>query len=182
VTFVAEGMRMILFSFAEYQNLALQIQRLPSVQLGQFRVSRFANQELYAVVETAVVGRHCLILGSIAPPDMQTLSLSLLAHTLKNQGAQRVTAVLPYLGYSRQDKPKVGESLGTAWMGAILEASGVDEVLTIDVHSNRDAELFTIRYIRSHRLTCSLWRLQASDYMTLFLSRPTPVRWPVANM
>jgi len=135
---------MILFSFPEYQYLALQIQRLPFVQSGQFRVSRFANQELYAVVETAVSGQHCLILGSIAPPDTQTLSLSLLAHTLKKEGAQRVSAVVPYLGYSRQDKRKAGESLGTAWIGTILEASGVDEVLTIDAHSNRDAELFPI--------------------------------------
>src|SRR5581483_1899997 len=135
---------MILFSFTAYQNLASQMQRLFFVEAGQFRVSRFANQELYAVVVVTVSGQHCLILGSVAPPDTQALSFSLPAHTLKKECAQRVTAVLPYLGYSRQDKLKAGESLGTAWIGAILKASSVDEILTIDVHSHRDVQLFPI--------------------------------------
>jgi ribose-phosphate pyrophosphokinase len=155
---------MILFSFPEYQETARLIQILPSIEYGQFQIHRFNNHELYAAVQTPVANQHCLVLGSIAPPDEQALSLLLLAHTLKKEGAQRITAVLPYLAYSRQDKSKPGESLGAAWMGSLLAASGVDEVLTVDVHSGRDHELFPIPLlslsparlfataIKSHRL------------------------------
>lgn len=155
---------MILFSLPEYRELARQIQILPSIEYGQFQVRRFDNQELHAAIQTPVARQHCFVLGSIAPPGEQALSLLLLAHTLKKEGAQRVTAFLPYLAYSRQDKDKPGESLGAAWMGSLLAASGVDEVLTVDAHSGRDHELFPIPLlslspaglfataIKSHRL------------------------------
>jgi ribose-phosphate pyrophosphokinase len=71
----------------------------------------------------------------------------LLAQTLKKEGADKITAVLPYLAYSRQDKNKSGESLGTAWVGALLKSSGIDQVLTVDVHSERDKLLFPIPLI-----------------------------------
>lgn len=95
-------------------------------------------------VPTLVSGQNCMILGSVAPPDEQLLSVMLLAHTLKKEGARRVTGLIPYLAYSRQDKNKAGESLATAWVGALLGTSGIDEILTVDVHSRRDSDLFPI--------------------------------------
>ena len=94
-----------------------------------------------------VSSEHCLILGTIAPPDESLLSVLLLAETLKKEGADKISAVLPYLAYSRQDKDKPGESLGTAWVGALLKSSGIDQVLTVDVHSERDKQLFPIPLI-----------------------------------
>jgi len=135
---------MILFSFSAFENIARQLRAIASVQAGRFAVRRFHNQELYASVEGSVSGEHCVILGTIAPPDEGFLSAMLLAHTLKKEGADKVTALLPYLAYSRQDKDKLGESLGTAWIGALLKGSGIDRVLTVDVHSGRDKELFPI--------------------------------------
>jgi ribose-phosphate pyrophosphokinase len=84
------------------------------------------------------------MLGSIAPPDNQLLSFALLGHTLKKEGAATLTAILPYLAYTRQDKDKSGESLGTAWIGSLLKSAGFDEVVTVDLHSERDKELFPI--------------------------------------
>ena len=137
-------MGMILFSFLAYENISRQLQTLPSVQVGRFTVSRYANQELHANIEEPVSGEHCLILGTIAPPDECLLSVSLLSETLEKEGAHKITAVLPYLAYSRQDKEKPGESLGTAWVGALLKSSGIDDVVTVDVHSERDKQLFPI--------------------------------------
>ena len=134
----------ILFSFSECENIARQLRAIASVQAGQFTVSRFHNQELCASVDESVSGEHCVILGTIAPPDEHLLSVMLLAHTLKKEGADNVTALLPYLAYSRQDKDKPGESLGTAWVGELLKGSGIDQVFTVDVHSERDKELFPI--------------------------------------
>jgi ribose-phosphate pyrophosphokinase len=138
---------MILFSFSAYENIAQQLRTIPSVQAGRFTVGRYDDQELHASVERSVSGEHCLILGTITPPDECLLSVLLLAQTLKKEGAAEITAVLPYLAYSRQDKDKPGESLGTAWIGALLKSSGIDRVLTVDVHSERDKQLFPIPLI-----------------------------------
>jgi ribose-phosphate pyrophosphokinase len=138
---------MILFSFPGYENIARQLREAAPVQAGRFAVGRYANQELHANIEGAVSGEHCLILGTIAPPDDCLLSTLLLAETLKKERADRITALLPYLAYSRQDKEKPGESLGTAWVGALLKSSGIDQILTVDVHSERDKQLFPIPLI-----------------------------------
>jgi ribose-phosphate pyrophosphokinase len=135
---------MILFSFPNYEHMAKPLAELPRIRAGEFTITRFDNQELCARVQTPVSGEACGIVGSVAPPDAQMLSLMLLAHTLKKDGARRVTAILPYLAYSRQDKNKPGESLATGWLGSLLKASGFDEVLTVDVHSKHDKELFPL--------------------------------------
>jgi ribose-phosphate pyrophosphokinase len=138
---------MILFSFPGYETIARELREAAPVQVARFAVGRYANQELHANIEATVSGEPCLILGTIAPPDESLLSVLLLAETLKKEGAGKITAVLPYLAYSRQDKDKPGESLGTAWVGAMLKSSGIDQVLTIDVHSERDKQLFPIPLI-----------------------------------
>lgn len=71
-------------------------------------------------------------------------SFLLLGHTLKKEGASRITGILPYVAYSREDKPKVGQSLAAAWMGGLLKASGFDEIWTIDLHSEQDKQLFLL--------------------------------------
>ena len=135
---------MILFAFEAYQAMAVALEKDTDLTLGRFRLARFENGEMYLKVETAVRSENCFVLGSIAPPDDQLLSALLFAHTLKKEGAGRVTALFPYLGYARHDKDKPGESLATAWIGAIAAASGLDGVITIDVHSERAQQLFRI--------------------------------------
>jgi len=136
---------MILFASAEFGGVASALrERAPQLRPGQYKVSRFDNGELRIDVETPVKDERCFILGTIAPPDTRLTSTLLLAHTLRKEGALEVTGVLPYLAYSRQDKDKPGESLAAAWTGALMQASGFDRVITIDVHSVEDQRLFPI--------------------------------------
>jgi ribose-phosphate pyrophosphokinase len=111
---------------------------------GRLTVGRFANRELWVSVESPVDGARCLVLGSVAPPDEQMLALTLVTDALKREGAARVVALLPYLAYARQDKEESGRGLGIAWVGQLLRASGVDELITIDIHSRRAAELLAM--------------------------------------
>jgi ribose-phosphate pyrophosphokinase len=103
-------------------------------------VERFSNGELYVRLNCPVEGRTCAVLGSLAPPDEQLLSVLLAAHTLAREGAERIVALLPYLGYARQDQPEPGQSLGAAWAGALLESVGVETVITVDLHSPEAAD------------------------------------------
>jgi ribose-phosphate pyrophosphokinase len=107
--------------------------------LGAAALARFPNGELYARIETPVANRVCGVLGSLAPPDEQLLSTLLLAHTLEREAARRIVALLPYLGYARQDRADPGQSLGIAWAGDLLRAVGVERIVTVDLHSSRAA-------------------------------------------
>ena len=136
---------MLLFSFETHREMASTFEKaISGLQLGSFTVTRFDNGELRIIVKSPVTAEHCFVLGSIAPPDEQLLSVLLLAHTLKKEGARKVTALLPYMAYTRQDKNKTGESMATAWAGLLVEASGYDRVITIDAHSERDRQLFSV--------------------------------------
>ncbi len=133
---------MVIFAFPDYDSLATQLET--AAPRGDFHVGRFDNGELFVRVLTEVRHDHCVILGSLAPPHERLLSFLLLAHTLKKDGCHKISAFLPYLAYTRQDKDKRGESLAATWIGALLKAAGIDEVFTIDVHSQRDRQLFPI--------------------------------------
>ncbi len=135
---------MILFTFEAFQDMAVALAKSGHLTLGRSSVARFENGELHVDLQTLVRNENCFVLGSISPPDEQLLSALLLAHTLKKEGARRVTALFPYLAYARDDKDKPGKSLATAWAGALAQASGVDEVITVDVHSERAKRLLPI--------------------------------------
>src|SRR3977135_2653721 len=107
---------MILFVFTGYECLFRSLGAL-RMGKGKFEIGRFENGELFVTLGLPVRMAHCVILGSIAPPDEQLLSFTLLGHTLKKEGAYKITALLPYLAYSRQDKNEPGRSLATAWVG-----------------------------------------------------------------
>lgn len=137
----------MLFAFPDYQQLASPFQGIAGLELHKFSTARYDNQEMHAAIPSNLAGEPCFILGSIAPPDEQFISFTLLSHTLREHGAGQITAILPYLAYARQDKVKEGESLAAAWAGSLLKASGVDRILTVDIHSERDEQLFQVPLI-----------------------------------
>lgn len=100
-----------------------------------YRSGMYANGERFLQLGCEVKGKTCLLLGSAAPPDSLVVELTLLAHTLKAHRARRVIAILPYLAYARQDKLEYRHSLGVAWVGKLLRGAGIDQVVTLDMHS-----------------------------------------------
>jgi len=127
---------LIVFCLPQHRALLSdELRDTAGLMIGRCRFQRFPDGELYLKLEDTVAGMDCGLLGSLAPPDAQTLSTLLLADTLKRAGARRILAVLPYLGYARQDRPSSTCSLGAAWVASQLASAGVDEVVTIDIHS-----------------------------------------------
>jgi ribose-phosphate pyrophosphokinase len=138
----------VLFACEAFRGVAAALRaHLPELRGGTFTVDRYENGEMHLHIPTRVNTEHCLILGSVSPPDAQLLSTLLLAHTLKKEGAGKVTLVLPYLAYARHDKGKPGQSMATAWIGSIFEASGCDAVISVDLHSPTAKQLFPIPLI-----------------------------------
>lgn len=127
---------MIVFSLSQHRALLpRELDAGSDPALRRHRAGRFPDGELWAELDGSIAGEECMVLGSLAPPDGQMLSTLMLADTLKREGARRVVALLPYLGYARQDRAQAGRSFGATWAGALLAAVGVDEVVTVDIHS-----------------------------------------------
>jgi len=130
-----------LFHFPPQRRAAREFRKIPRIASGEFSIERFPNGELHLDLKTPVAGKRCLVLGTIAPPERNLASFLLLCHTLRSEGASHVTALLPYLAYSRHDRKEPGRSRGAAWAGALLGAAGVGAIVTIDVHSRRAARV-----------------------------------------
>lgn len=133
-----------LFSFPSYEYMAEGLKKIPNLSIGTFTLERFPNDELHITLHTHVVERECIILGSLAPPEHDVFSFLLLCHTLQKENAQKITALLPYLSYSRHDKKEPQKSYATALIGKLLSSAGVDRVVTVDVHSPHVKQLFPI--------------------------------------
>lgn len=131
---------MILFTFPQYEYIGSALRKSAGYKKGSFTASRYPNGEMHITLGSDVRGQECIILGTIAPPDEQLFSFLLLADTLKLHGARRVTALLPYLAYARHDKIVSKESLGTAWIGGLMERSRIDSITTLSLHSDEDRE------------------------------------------
>lgn len=128
---------MKLFSFAAFSALAgaLIADEAGRLTPGAFVVDRFAGGELHVELQTPVAGVDCAVLGTLRPPERHLGEFLLVCDTLRRHGARSVLAILPYFAYARQDRLEAGRSLGAAWVGELLRASGVTQVLTLDVHS-----------------------------------------------
>ncbi|MFB0543966.1 MAG: ribose-phosphate diphosphokinase, partial [Candidatus Bathyarchaeia archaeon] len=106
----------------------------------------FPDGENYLRLRGSVKEEEAIIVQTTSPPqDRHLLQLFLMARTAKDYGAERVVAVVPYLAYARQDKRFLeGEALSIDVVTRLIEASGVDALLTVDVHSSIILERFKI--------------------------------------
>lgn len=116
-------------------------------QLHVVRVDRFADSEVRIVLpeDVALSGATAFIVHSTsAPVHDNFMQLALLVHLLKQHGARRVVAVVPYFGYSRQCEADDGTQGTAAVVARMLEAAGIDAVMTVEPHDKKLATLFTV--------------------------------------
>jgi len=138
----------LFFSVPTLQHLA-GIFRKSSLkfQNGRYKFEAFANKEALISLLNTVRKRNCVVLGTVTPPSDQMIEMLLLCHSLKKEGASSLTALLPYLAYMRQDKKMPGESLASDWLAKLFKASGIDRVVTLDVHSAKAGSFLTMPFI-----------------------------------
>jgi len=97
----------------------------------------FPDGEIYIRFSDTVDGEAVIVQTTSPPTDMHLLQLLLMASTAKDLGAERVVAVVPYLAYARQDKRFLdGEAVSIDVVIRLIEAAGVDALLTCDLHSD----------------------------------------------
>ncbi len=126
--------------------LAAAIAQHLGCSLGNSHVSRFSDGESRVEIDENVRGRDVFLLQSTCSPANDTLmELLILADACKRASAGRITAVIPYYGYARQDRKAAPRAPITAKLVAdLLTAAGLDRVLTIDLHAGQIQGFFDI--------------------------------------
>lgn len=127
-------------------QLAINIANIAGVSLCETLVTRFADNEIWVEIKENIRGEDVFIVQSTCNPANDNLmELLILVDACKRASAGRITAVMPYYGYARQDRKPAGRSPITAKLVAnMVEAAGVDRVLTMDLHAGQIQGFFDI--------------------------------------
>jgi ribose-phosphate pyrophosphokinase len=134
-----------LFAGRANPALAQAIARAYGKELGSVTIKNFSDGELYVRFEESIRGSDLFIIQSTPPPAENWMELILLADAARRASAARITAVMPYFGYARQDRkdqPRV--SIASKALANILTTTGVDRVLTMDLHAAQLQGFFDI--------------------------------------
>jgi ribose-phosphate pyrophosphokinase len=147
-------------------HLADNVARTLGISLGDATIRRFADGEIFVRINENIRGTDLFILQPTPPPADTILELLLLIDAARRASAARITAVVPYFGYARQDRkdqPRV--AIGAKLMANMIVAAGADRVLGIDFHQHQLQGFFDIpvdhlyaapvitRYFREKNLT-----------------------------
>lgn len=137
---------MKIFSGSSNKELAKEIVDCLKIQLGEVTLKKFADGEIYARIEENVRGIDVFVIQSTCRPiNKNLIELLIMIDALKRASASRITAVIPYFGYARQDRKASGREPITAKLVAnLLTAAGADRILTVDLHSDQIQGFFDI--------------------------------------
>jgi len=127
-------------------NLARDICKLIGIQLGSSEIGHFADGEVFASIYESVRGSDVFLIQSTSRPVNDNLmELLIMIDAMKRASAGRITAVIPYFGYARQDrKAKARDPISSKLVANMLVAAGADRVLTMDLHAAQIQGFFDI--------------------------------------
>jgi ribose-phosphate pyrophosphokinase len=116
------------------------------IDMGEANITSFPDGETVVKLEDDVRGRDCFIIQSTCPPvDSNLMELLIFIDSLRRASAKRITAVIPYFGYARQDRKAEGRTPITAKLVAnLLTEAGAHRVLTMDLHADQIQGFFDI--------------------------------------
>jgi ribose-phosphate pyrophosphokinase len=138
--------KLMLFSGRSHPELAERIADKLNIELGEVQLKTFANGETYCRYLESIRGADVFIVQSCAPPvNDHLIELLIMIDAAKLASANRITAVVPWFPYSRQDKKSAPREPITAKLVAeMLEGAGADRVLTMDLHAGQIQGFFKI--------------------------------------
>lgn len=131
--------RLMLFSGSANLPLAEEVSDILGVPLGGVERSVFANGEIYVHYTESVRGADTFVLQSHSDPiNFHIMEQLVMIDALKRASAKRITAVLPFYGYARQDKKgRPREPISASMMGDLFMTAGADRIVSIDLHTGQ---------------------------------------------
>ncbi len=143
---ISRGKDIKVFTGNANRKLAADICKLIGIPLGNAEIGHFADGEVSASLYESVRGSDVFLVQSTCRPVNDNLmELLVMIDAVKRASAGRITAVIPYFGYARQDrKAKSRDPISAKLVANMLEAAGADRVLTMDLHANQIQGFFDI--------------------------------------
>ena len=164
---------MAVFSGNAHPELAHAIARCLHVPLAKAQVGRFSDGEMNVEILENIRGRDTFIVQPTCPPTSENLmELLVMVDAAKRASASRITAVIPYFGFARQDRrPRSSRVPITAKLVAkMIATAGVDRVLTVDLHSDQIQGFFDIavdNVYASPLLLGDVWKHKYDDMVVV---------------
>ena len=136
--------KMMLFSGTTHPSLAAEIAGHLGIQLSPCKISRFASGEIYFRSEESVRGADVFVIQTHAEPVNESIMEQLvMLDAMKRASAKRITAVIPYYGYSRQDKKGLArEPISAKLVADLVTVAGAQRVVSVDLHSGQTQGYF----------------------------------------
>jgi ribose-phosphate pyrophosphokinase len=162
------------FSGSAHPELTREIADFLGVRPGQSRLKRFPDSEVSFQIDENIRGTDVFVVQpTCTPVDQHIIELLIMIDAFKRSSAARITAVLPYFGYARQDrkdKPRV--PISAKLVANILSAAGTNRVLTMDLHKAQIQGFFDIPVDHLFAAPVIIDYLQRLDYPKLTLVSP----------
>ena len=165
----------MLFTGNANPGLALEIAQHLKINLGAAQVGRFSDGEVTVEIQQNVRTRDVFVVQSTcAPTNDNLMELLVMVDALRRASAERITAVIPYFGYARQDRrPRSARVPITAKVVAnMLQAVGVTSVLTMDLHADQIQGFFDIPVDNIYASPVLLGDLSQRNYTDLMVVSP----------
>jgi ribose-phosphate pyrophosphokinase len=164
---------MAIFSGNAHPQLAQDIARYLRIPMARAHVGRFSDGEINVEVLENIRGRDSFIVQPTCPPTAENLmELLIMADAIRRASATRITAVIPYFGFARQDRrPRASRVPITAKLVAkLIATSGIDRVLTVDLHADQIQGFFDIavdNVYASPILLADVWKQKYKHMMVV---------------
>ena len=144
--FSNDNKRVLVFSGRANQKLTEEICKYMDVPLGKTVIRDFSDKEIYVKIEENVRGGDVFVVQSTCfPGNTNLMELLIMIDALRRSSAKRITAVIPYYGYARQDRknePRV--PITSKLVADLVVTAGADRVLTVDLHAGQIQGFFNI--------------------------------------
>ena len=136
----------VVFALSSSQGLAKRICKELGIQLGQCKVNHFADGEILVELGESVRGKHVYFVQSTnSPVNDNLMELLIGIDACKRASAATINCIIPYFGYSRQDrKAKPRQPITSKLVASMLETAGADRVVTVDLHATQEQGFFDI--------------------------------------
>lgn len=160
----------IIFSGSSNPHLARKICDYLNISQGNVDIKRFSDGEIWVKFQENIRGRDVFIVQSTMPPAENLLELLIMLDAAKRASATRVTAVIPYFGYARQDRKDQPRVAVTAKLIAnLITEAGADRVITMDLHAAQIQGFFDIPFdhLYASPVFTGLFKSQESDLIVV---------------
>lgn len=163
----------LLFSTQGSRDLALKIAEYYGEELGKQKMLYFSDGEFQPAFEQSVRGTRVFIIGSTFQPSDNLMEMLLLCDAAKRASADKITVVIPYFGYARQDRkdaPRV--PIGAKLVAKMLTVAGATRVMTMDLHADQIQGFFEIPVDHLYASTVFIDYIQGLNLDNLTIASP----------